>query len=132
MKSDEQGRGGKRRRGRPPRTELEGAAGDVQAATALAGTRVLTAFRIPTSLHTTMTHEAHGEGLDLTAWVNRVFDAFLHYFGLPGVVTERLEQDRNELGLGRYEYLQHVLFKRYESVAQQGPAFDRPGRRRDT
>ncbi len=129
MPSDEQGQGGKRHRGRPPRKSVEPTAGDAQTETPPPGTRVLAAFRIPRELHSAMAHEAHAEGLDLTAWVNRLFDGFLHHFGLPGVVADQLEQDRHELGLRRHEYLQHVLFKRYEAVAQEGAGFDRPERR---
>ena len=89
------------------------------------GMRVMAAFRIPKPLHGTMTQESRAEGLDLTAYVNRLFDGFLHHFGLPSVVRENLERDREALGFTRYEYLQYLLFRRHEAVAQQGEAFDR-------
>ena len=92
--------------------------------------KVLAAFRIPRALHSTMTQESRAEGLDLTAYVNRLFDGFLHYFGLPSIVREGLEADRDALGFGRYEYLQYVLYRRHEAVAQQGPAFDRAPKRK--
>jgi hypothetical protein len=90
----------------------------------------MAAFRIPRHLHAAMTQEARAEGLDLTAWVNRLFDGFLHHFGLPGVVREGLELDRAALGFSRHEYLQYVLYRRHEAVAQHGDGFDRKASKR--
>ena len=89
------------------------------------GLKVMAAFRIPKPLHSELTHEAQQEGSDLTGYVNRLFDGFLHHFGLPSVVREGLEGDQTELGFNRYEYLQYLLFRRYEDVTKNGPAFDR-------
>ena len=44
----------------------------------------------------------------------------------PPGSTERLEEDRHALGFSRYEYFQYLLFRRYEAVAKEGAAFDRP------
>jgi hypothetical protein len=61
-----------------------------------------------------MTQESRAEGIDLTAYVNRLFDGFLH-----------------QLGFSRYEYLQYVLYRRHEAVTEKGEAFDRtPARRK--
>jgi hypothetical protein len=91
----------------------------------------MAAFRIPRQLHATMTQESRAEGIDLTAYVNRLFDGFLHHFGLPGIVREGLERDREALGLSRYDYVQYVLYRRHEAVVQHGEAFDRgPAKRR--
>jgi hypothetical protein len=99
--------------------------GGSQVAATPSGVRVMAAFRIPKPLHSAMTQESRAEGLDLTGYVNRLFDGFLHHFGLPSVVRENLERDREALGFTRYEYLQYLLFRRHEAVAQQGEAFDR-------
>ena len=104
--------------------------GEARPAAAQGGGKVMAAFRIPRHLHSTMTQESQAEGLDLTAYVNRLFDGFLHYFGLPSVVREGLEADREALGFNRYEYLQYVLYRRHEAVGQQGPAFDRAPKRK--
>jgi hypothetical protein len=93
--------------------------------------KVMAAFRIPRHLHATMTQESRAEGLDLTAYVNRLFDGFLHHFGLPSIIRENLERDREALGLSRYEYLQYVLYRRHEAVTEKGEGFDRgPAKRR--
>jgi hypothetical protein len=99
-------------------------------APATATGKVMAAFRIPRQLHSTMTQESRAEGIDLTAYVNRLFDGFLHHFGLPAIIRENLERDREALGMSRYEYLQYVLYRRHEAVGQQGPAFDRAPPRR--
>ena len=93
------------------------------------GLKVMAAFRIPKRLHGAMQQEAQAEALDLTAYVNRLFDGFLHYFALPSVVRENLEDDREKLGFTRYEYFQYVLYRRHEAVSQQGPGFDRSKRK---
>ena len=87
--------------------------------------KVMAMFRIPNQIHAKLTSEARSGGSDLTAYVNRLFDSFLHYFTLPGVVVELLERDRAELGQDRFTYYQYVLFRRYEAVAKNGPAFDK-------
>jgi hypothetical protein len=69
----------------------------------------MAAFRIPKPLHGELTHEAQTEGSDLTGYVNRLFDGYLHHFGLPSVVRQALEGDQTELGFDRYEYLQYLL-----------------------
>jgi hypothetical protein len=43
------------------------------------------------------------------------------------VVAEALERDRAALGLGRLEYLQFLVFRRYEALVKHGPGFDKDG-----
>lgn len=70
-----------------------------------------------------------GDDLDaavnITATINRTLEAFRSWFGLPGIVAGLVEKDREALGLGRLEYLQYLVFRRYEALVKQGPAFDR-------
>ncbi len=87
--------------------------------------RIMAAFRMPKPIHTQMTLESRQEGLDLTAYVNRLFDGFLNYFGLPSIVREGLEADRVEMGFNRYEYIQYLLVRRYEATAKEGAGFDK-------
>ena len=114
----------KGRRGRKPATAA------VEAEATPSGTRVMAAFRIPRPLHGQITEAARSQGSDLTSYVNRTLDGFTHLFDLPSVVRESLEADEKELGFGRFEYLQYVLFRRYEGVVKNGPAFDRTGGRK--
>jgi len=87
--------------------------------------KVTAMFRIPRDIHSELTGEARATTSDLTTYVNRLFDSFLHYFSLPSIVVETLERDRAELGFKRFEYYQYILFRRYEAVARHGPAFDK-------
>lgn len=48
------------------------------------------------------------------------------WFGLPNAAATLLEADRERLGLGRYEYLLHVVFERSLAVREKGPGFDAP------
>jgi hypothetical protein len=95
----------------------------------LSSTRTMTAFRIPTPLHGEISREAFSLSSDLTSFVNRVLAGFMHHFGLPTpVVEEALERDREALGLGRFDYYQYVLFRRYEAMTKHGAGFDKPGK----
>ena len=71
--------------------------------------------------------EATARGLDATTHVVRALDGYHRHFGLPRAVVERLDEDRRELSMDRYEYFQHVLYRRSEAVQAQGPGFDQPG-----
>jgi hypothetical protein len=63
--------------------------------------------------------------VNITATINRTLEAFRSWFGLPAIVAELVEKDREALGLGRLEYLQYLVFRRYEALVKQGPGFDR-------
>jgi hypothetical protein len=70
--------------------------------------------------------------VNITATINRTLKAFRSWFGLPAIVAGLVEKDRASLGLGRLEYLQYLVFRRYEALVKQGPGFDRetaPGER---
>ncbi len=89
--------------------------------------KVMQTFRMPLDVVYAFKAEASARGLDATAHVVKVMDGYHRYYGLPRAVVERLEEDRRELGMDRYEYFQHVLYRRSEAVQADGPAFDRPG-----
>jgi len=88
----------------------------------------MAAFRIPKALHTRLKAEAAAEGTDLTAYVNRVLEGWITFCGLPSVAAAMLEEDRMAFELGRYEYYQHILFRRYEAVSKSGPGADPAGK----
>ena len=63
--------------------------------------------------------------VNITAQINRMLESLRSWFGLPAVVAEAIEKDRAALGLGRLEYLQHLVFRRYEALVKHGAAFDK-------
>src|SRR6266536_256368 len=63
--------------------------------------------------------------INITAQINRMLEALRSWFGLPAIVAEAAEKDRAALGLGRLEYLQYLVFRRYEATSKYGPGFDR-------
>ena len=65
--------------------------------------------------------------INITAQINRALEALRTWFGLPAIVAEAAEKDRAALGLGRLEYLQYLVFRRYEATVKNGPGFDREG-----
>ncbi len=88
--------------------------------------KVMQTFRIPRELVTFAKGEATGRGIDLTAYVVRLLDGLRTWFGLPAAASVPLEADRQALGMGREEYLLHLLFHRSLEVRQKGAGFDVP------
>jgi hypothetical protein len=88
--------------------------------------KLMQTFRMPRELVTFLKSEAAQRGLDLTAYVVRHLDGLRTWFGLPAAATALLEADREALGLGRYEYLLHLLFQRSLELREKGPGFDAP------
>jgi len=89
--------------------------------------KVMQTFRMPLDLVYEFKAEARARGLDATAHVIRVMEGYHRYYGLPRAIVEKLEEDRSQMGMDRFEYFQHVLFRRSEAVEEQGTGFDRPG-----
>jgi hypothetical protein len=89
--------------------------------------KIMQTFRMTRELITFLKGEAATKGLDLTAYVNRMLEGVRTWFGLPDAVSHVLEVDRAELKMGRYEYMQHVLFQRSMVLREKGAGFDAPG-----
>jgi hypothetical protein len=88
--------------------------------------RLVQTFRMPRELVVFLKDEAAARGSDLTGHVVRHLDGVRTWFGLPMAATALLEADRQALGLGRYEYLLHLLFQRSLELREKGPGFDGP------
>ena len=88
--------------------------------------KTMQTFRLPRELVAFLRAEATQRGLDLTAYVTRILDAFMTYYGLPAAAVSLLESDREALRMGRYEYVLHVLFHRHLELREKGPGFDAP------
>jgi hypothetical protein len=90
--------------------------------------KTMQTFRMPRRLIAFLKIEAQQAGWDLTAQVLRYLEGVRTFFGLPGAVTALLDADREQLGMDRSEYLQHVLYQRSQQLREQGAGFDAPGR----
>jgi hypothetical protein len=88
--------------------------------------KLMQTFRMPRELVVFLKDEAAARGSDLTGHVIRHLDGLRTWFGLPTAATAVLEADRKALGLGRYEYLLHLLFQRSLELRDKGPGFDGP------
>lgn len=89
--------------------------------------KLMQTFRMPRELVTFLKDEAARGGRDLTAHVVRWLDGVRTWFGLPAAATALLDADRQALGMGRYEYVLHLLFQRSLDLREKGPGFDAPG-----
>jgi hypothetical protein len=92
--------------------------------------KIMQTFRMPKELVAGLRAEADRKGLDLTALVVKLTNAFLDDFGLPAAAKVLLDEDRAALKMGRYEYLLHLLFQRSLAIRDQGAGFDVPGKGR--
>jgi hypothetical protein len=88
--------------------------------------RLMQTFRMPRELVTFLKSEANARGADLTSHVNRLLEGVRTWFGLPHAAATLLEADREALGLGRYEYLLHLLYQRALELRDKPPGFDGP------
>jgi len=88
--------------------------------------KLMQTFRMPRELVNFLKTEASQRGADLTGHVVRLLDGVRTWFGLPAAATALLEADREALGLGRYEYLLHLLYQRSLELREKGPGFDAP------
>lgn len=88
--------------------------------------KLMQTFRMPRELVLFLKAEAAARGSDLTGHVIRHLDGIRTWFGLPAAATALLEADREALGMGRYEYLLHLLFQRSLELREKGPGFDAP------
>lgn len=104
------------------------------------GEKTIVSVRMPAELVAYVEAEARaraaalglkGEDLEaavnMTATINRTLEAFRSWFGLPSIVAEAIERDRAALALGRLEYLQYLVFRRYEALVKHGAGFDKVG-----
>jgi hypothetical protein len=88
--------------------------------------RILQAFRMPRELVLFLKSDAQATGRDLTGYVNRMLDGIRTWFGLPAAAAKYVDADREALGMHRYEYLLHALYKRSQEIIEKGPGFDGP------
>jgi len=88
--------------------------------------KLMQTFRMPRELVTFLKTEASQRGSDLTGHVVRLLDGVRTWFGLPAAAAALLEADREAIGLGRYEYLLHLLYQRSLELREKGPGFDAP------
>ncbi len=92
--------------------------------------KLMQTFRMPRELVSFLKSEASQRGSDLTGHVVRLLDGVRTWYGLPTAATALLEADREALGLGRYEYLLHLLYQRSLELRDKVPGFDAPERRK--
>jgi hypothetical protein len=64
------------------------------------------------------------QGVSLMEVMRRVFDDARTFHGLPLAITSELDADREALGLGRRDYVAHVLALRANQVRDSGPGFE--------
>lgn len=89
--------------------------------------KLMQTFRLPRELVAFLKDDAAKNGLDLTAYVNKMLDGVRTWYGMPVAASQLLEEDREKMKLRRYEYIQHLIFQRSLDLREKGTGFDVPG-----
>ncbi len=87
--------------------------------------KTIVTFRMPVDLRNWCRKQAEDRGLSLNEFVVAVLADLHEWYGLPDQMVASFDSDCTELGLGRREYLMHLLLTRYDQVKERGPGFDR-------
>ncbi len=88
--------------------------------------KTVVTFRMPVDLRNWCRAQAEARGLSLNEFVVAVLADLHEWYGLPDQMVASFNSDCAALGLGRREYLMHLLLTRYDQVRERGPGFDRP------
>lgn len=91
------------------------------------GTKVLQNWFLPPELLVDLREEAERLGWTQTAMAVALLNMYAGFYPLPAAGAAELERERLMIGLGRWEYFQHIWWRRAERVAAEQAGFDRPG-----
>jgi hypothetical protein len=93
--------------------------------------KTIVTFRMPADLGDWCKAQADARGISFNEFAVSVLADLREWYGLPDQMVAALEADCNALGLGRREYLMHLLLTRYDQVKEREPGFDRRGLERE-
>jgi hypothetical protein len=87
--------------------------------------KTIVTFRMPADLGHWCKAQADARGISFNEFAVSVLADLHEWYGLPDQMVAALEADCTALGLGRREYLMHLLLTRYDQVKEREPGFDR-------
>lgn len=87
--------------------------------------KTVVTFRMPVDLRDWCRKQAEDRGLSLNEFVVAMLADLHEWYGLPDQMVASFDSDCAALGLGRREYLMHLLLTRYDQLKERGPGFDR-------
>jgi hypothetical protein len=79
-------------------------------------------FRLSYSVMAWLRHAAAERNWSMNEYVARVLDGMREWWALPKMIADVLEADRKAMGLDQYEYIGHLLARRYNEIRDQGGA----------
>jgi hypothetical protein len=89
--------------------------------------KTIVTFRMPAGLGDWCKEQADARAISFNEFTVSVLSDLHEWYGLPDQMVAALESDCTALGLGRREYLMHLLLTRYDQVKAREPGFDRRG-----
>ena len=88
-------------------------------------------FRLSYSVMAWLRHAAAGRNWSMNEYVARILDGMREWWGLPKMIADVLEGDRKAMGLDQYDYIGHLLARRYNEIRDQGgPGFEKKAKER--
>ncbi len=89
--------------------------------------KTIVTFRMRADLGDWCKAQADARGISFNEFAVSVLADLHEWYGLPDQMVAALESDCTALGLGRREYVMHLLLTRYDQVKEREPGFDRRG-----
>lgn len=84
-------------------------------------------FRLPKNLLEWLRAASDVRAWSVNELVVRCLDGYRVWFGLPAAMAELLEADRKAMGMDAYDYLMHLVGRRYDEVRDHGAGFEKKG-----
>jgi len=89
--------------------------------------KTIVTFRMRADLGDWCKAQADARRISFNEFAVSVLADLHEWYGLPDQMVAALEADCTVLGMGRREYLMHLLLTRYDQVKEREPGFDRRG-----
>ena len=88
-------------------------------------------FRLSYSIMAWLRHAAAGRNWSMNEYVARVLDGMREWWSLPKMIADALEDDRKAMGMDQFDYIGHLLARRYNEIRDQGgPGFEKKSKER--
>jgi hypothetical protein len=96
----------------------------------LSSDKQILSFRIPKNLLEWMRATSTAREWSVNELVVRLLDGARAWFGLPRAMADIIEEDRKAMGMDEYDYLAHLVGRRYDLVRENGAGFEKKAKRK--
>ena len=88
-------------------------------------------FRMSFKLTAWLKEVSSRRGWSMNEYVVSALDGLRSWWRLPAMLADVLEEDRRAMGMDQFDYIGHLLARRYNEIRDQGgPGFERKSKER--